>query len=145
MVHIISSKRSNLAEKDYVQRMASIAHLVHASKDINLWSRSQQGRPDWAAKSCHHVLVFRDRKTGIEQPFLIDRTQADEHGDFEPEHKRITEHFTQSLLELDHMIKDYQARANLGKAGLLLPPAEVNFAIAARDALHRGDHPNNFS
>lgn len=144
MVNLILPKRSYLSEAEMVARTRGMEHLMYASKDINDWSFHVCSRPPHAPLSCDHVFEARDRKSGIAQPWLIDITQADSHGNFEAEHTRIIEAFTESLLWLAQTIKEFKERAALGNRSLALPSSDFNIAMAAKEALHRGDHPNTF-
>lgn len=104
MAHI-HIKRGSLSENDYYNRMDTTSHLQKASKDINYWSFEVQPKPAWAARTTDHVFMAKDKKTGIENPWLIDEASADEDGSFEKEHNRIREAFTAVLLELEHLMK----------------------------------------
>lgn len=130
---------SQIPETEFQKRMKSAVHLHKASKDINMWKISLVGAPDWAPPSCDHAMRFYDRKTGVEHYFLMDQVQADENGDFEKEHRRVTEAFTRVLLELDEMIKYLQACKLLGLQPDLSKLGH-GLEVKVRDELWRGDH-----
>lgn len=145
MTNLILPKRSRLSSAEMAARARNMEHLLHASKDINDWSFHIVSAPSDAPRTCNHVFEGRDKRTGIIQPFKIDVKQADENGNYEREHMRIIEAFTESLLWLDQTIKEHKARIiTTGKSSLALPSHEFNIAMAAKEALHRGDHPNTF-
>ena len=145
MVNLILPRRTRLNEMEHIARTRGMEHLLYASKDINDWSFHECSPPSWAPRSCDHIFEGRDRRSGIVQPWKIDKSQADEHGNFEREHMRIIESFTESLLWLNQTIKEYKARIIQREGSYLaLPSPEFNLAMAAKEALHRGDHPNTF-
>ena len=144
MVHLILPKRSDLSQVEHVARTRGMEHLIYASKDINDWTFRETSRETWMPLATHHIYEARDKKSGIIQPWQINERQADENGYFEREHMRIIEAFTESLLWLDQTIKEFKARQAMRDSRLALPSSEFNLAMAAKEALHRGDHPNSF-
>lgn len=142
-------RSTSVSERQYASRMNSAMELVTAkcSLDINRWKITQLGRPDWAPKSTHHALLFRDTTNGYEKLILIDRNQADSSGNFESEHKRITEAFTRTLRELGETVrylqqcKMFNLRPNYSDLAKLGQFRELE----VRDDLHRGDHDNDFA
>ena len=145
MPYIKSTPRSNLSETDHHNKLQSLLHLAYASKDINQWKFTIHPKPEWAARSTVHVFEGKCKKSGITQTWLIDEIEEDAAGSFETRHQEIIEHFTEALIYLDTQIQAYKRalqESSLRRMGVALP--DVNFAMAARDALHRGDHPNRY-
>lgn len=136
---ILPGKRQASGQTDYQRRMASAVRFRKASKDINLWKIRIVSKPDWAPPSCDHALYFYDRKTGIDKYYLIDQAQADEHGNYEAEHRRITEAFTRMLLELDELMK-YIAACKLLGVRPDITQLGHGLEVKVRDELWRGDH-----
>jgi len=144
MVNIHIPGRSNLSNWDHYRKMQTMGHLHAANKDVNYWEFNRLYPPEWAPPSCDHVFQARDKKTGITQEWLIDKSQASDDGNFTPEHNRIRESFAAALLELDHLAKKARSRMAIGQKGIVLADSEPNFDILARAALWRGDHDNSY-
>lgn len=124
---------------DHRARLNSMAHLLHASKDINDWRFEERPAPAGSARSCDHVLVGIDKTTGIESPWPMDVVDADEHGSFEPEKRRIISEFATWLQHLDAAIKLARAKQQQENSRLILPK-RATAADAARALLLKGDH-----
>lgn len=144
MVYLRKSNQARTTQSQHKQRLASVAHLYRASKDINYWRFEMGVKPHWSPPSCDHVFRAIDTKTGIVQEWMIDINQADEHGQFDAEHRRIIDHFTQSLVWLQELMRENQSRMALKSKGIVLPSGSFNFEAAAKAALHRGDHDNDY-
>ena len=145
MAFIHRRASSNFSDDEVRERIESMHHLIYASHDINYWDFTEERPPVGSPRSCDHVFVGRCKKSGIKQPWLIDQIEVDSNGSFESRHNFIIEQFTESLIWLKEFIEEGQARAALGQRGLVLPGTGTNLEAAAKAALWRGDHPNNFN
>lgn len=138
-----SHRRASGLTEAQRDRLESMAPLINCSKDINQWTFTIIGRPDWAPPSCDHALLARDKTTGFEKPLLVDIAQAPD-GNFEAEHIRMIEGFTSSLIQLDEILKYLRACKTIGHTPDISQLGH-NLEMKVRHDLHRGDHDNDFA
>lgn len=145
MSNLILPGRRNMSknQEEYQERLKSALPLLKATKDINRWKREIVLPAADAPKSCTHVLQFTDTITGMVVPYPIDEAQADEHGEYEKEHNRITEFFTMALNDMQEMI-DYVKRCNLLGIQPSIQDLGRNRDTKAKTILWKGDHGNNY-
>ena len=122
-------------------RISSMAHLQHASKDINDWRFECRPRTASQPKSCDHNFVGIDKTTGIESVWPCDEVDANEAGDFEAEHRRIVSEFATWLQHLDAAMRLAKQKQMAQQSRLILPK-RANAVDAARSLLLKGDHPH---
>lgn len=122
-------------------RINSMAHLQHASKDINDWHFECRPRTAEQPRSCDHNFVGIDKTTGIISNWPCDLVDADEAGDFEKEHQRIITEFATWLQHLDAAIKLARMKKQAQESRLILPK-RASAVDAARALLIKGNHPH---
>lgn len=136
-------RRASQISPSQAAQMQSLQPLLLCSHDINLWKITRIGRPDWAPPSCHHALLFYDRKTGYEKPILIDRNTAVD-GDFTYEERRLTEAFASSLIQAKEVLDYVRVCRIIGKTPDISELGR-NLLQRVKKDLHRGDHDNDFA
>lgn len=121
-------------------RISSMEHLQHASKDINDYRFERRPAPAGAPKSMVYVFVAIDKTTGIESPWNMDEADADEHGNFDAEEKRLISEFATWLQHLAASMALARQKKAMEQSRLILPK-NATAAAAARALLLKGDHP----
>ena len=69
-MRLILPKRTRLSQAQIQARTDGTEHLLYASHDINNWSKTICSAPP-DEPYVHHYLIYKCKRSGIEQPFKI--------------------------------------------------------------------------